>query len=73
MAISYHIKLREAHQFEDLFKDPKQAAMSEEQLLILLDCVEEKLKQSRYLSGDEFGIGDYVFVPILARITVDQM
>lgn len=68
MASSYHIKLREAYQFEDLLKDPKQPAMSEEQLFSLLDCVEDKLKESRYLSGDEFGLVDYLFIPILARI-----
>ncbi|XP_068648273.1 glutathione S-transferase TCHQD [Aristolochia californica] len=68
LASAYHAKLREAYKTEDELKNASQVKMSEEQLSCLLDELENKLNQSKYLSGQEFGVADYIFVPVLARI-----
>ncbi|KAG9457143.1 hypothetical protein H6P81_001651 [Aristolochia fimbriata] len=70
LASAYHTKLREAYETEDRLRNEREVTQNEEQLTCLLDEMENILNQTEYLSGQEFGMADYVFVPVLARIAL---
>ncbi|KAK8948587.1 Glutathione S-transferase TCHQD [Platanthera zijinensis] len=70
IASVYHVKLREAYETEDKLKDPDIVKQSVEKLTALLDEAETRLKETKYLAGDEFTLADSMFIPLLVRLTL---
>lgn len=70
LASIYHVKLRDDYDTEDRLKDQDMVNQSKEKLISLLDEAETQLKETKYLTGDEFTLADSMFIPLLARLSL---
>ncbi|XP_038698663.1 glutathione S-transferase TCHQD isoform X2 [Tripterygium wilfordii] len=70
LASAYHRKLKEAYETEDKLKNQEVLKCSREHLIRLLDEVEIKLNETKYLAGEEFTMADVMLIPVLARLVL---
>ncbi|XP_071721887.1 glutathione S-transferase TCHQD-like [Rutidosis leptorrhynchoides] len=70
LASAYHRKLKEAYETDDTLKDPNVLRRSKEHLVRLLDEVNKRLGETKYLAGEEFTMADVMLIPVLARLVL---
>ncbi|KAM7253235.1 hypothetical protein ACFE04_025853 [Oxalis oulophora] len=70
LASAYHHKLKEAYETEERLKTPDNFEKSKGYLIRLLDGVNNKLRNSVYLVGNEFTMADVMLIPVLAHLVL---